>query len=210
MSRIAQTRTLWRRIRSPISALGTGPKSWALTTFPGAISRAPQNWRVGFVHRHLPPEGAWWLRERVEGKAEISLNCDVTSAREVNGRVELQLANAGDSRSVVACDHVIVGSGFEADVDRLSFLSAPIRQSVKRIERAPKLGHHFEASVPGLYFVGPASALSFGPLFRFVAGASYAAPLVAGHLASEQASRARARPHSAPVQRPAPTPVQLS
>jgi hypothetical protein len=43
--------------------------------------------------------------------------------------------------------------------------------------------------VSGLYFVGTASALSFGPLFRFVTGASVAAPAVAKHIAS--ASRGR-------------------
>ena len=30
-----------------------------------------------------------------------------------------------------------------------------------------------KSTVSGLYFVGPASALSFGPLFRFVVGAEY-------------------------------------
>ena len=34
----------------------------------------------------------------------------------------------------------------------------------------------------GLYFVGPVSALSFGPLFRFVAGADYTTSVVVRHL----------------------------
>jgi len=35
----------------------------------------------------------------------------------------------------------------------------------------------------GLYFIGPSSAFSFGPMFRFVAGAAYAVPVAARHLA---------------------------
>ena len=54
---------------------------------------------------------------------------------------------------------------------------------IRRIERAPDLSRHFESSVRGLYFVGPSAAFSFGPLFRFVAGAEYAAPSLARHLA---------------------------
>jgi hypothetical protein len=54
---------------------------------------------------------------------------------------------------------------------------------IARVERAPNLTRHFESSVRGLYFVGPAAAFSFGPLFRFVAGADYAVPLLARRLA---------------------------
>ena len=32
--------------------------------------------------------------------------------------------------------------------------------------------------MPGLRFMGPASAMSFGPLFRFVVGADYTAGIV--------------------------------
>jgi hypothetical protein len=42
---------------------------------------------------------------------------------------------------------------------------------------------NFQSSVPGAYFLGPIAAFSFGPLFRFVCGAEYAAPALARHLA---------------------------
>src|SRR5262249_46501650 len=41
-TQVSQTRSLWRRIRSPISGLGAGPKAWALTNFPGAMHSAPE------------------------------------------------------------------------------------------------------------------------------------------------------------------------
>jgi hypothetical protein len=70
-------------------------------------------------------------------------------------------------------DHVVAATGYVVDVDRLGFLSADLRRQVDRIERGPRLDMRFQSSVPGLYFIGFASSLSFGPLFRFVAGADY-------------------------------------
>jgi len=69
------------------------------------------------------------------------------------------------------------------DFDRLEYLDAALRERIRRVERAPALSLPFESSVPGLYFVGPMAALSFGPIFRFVSGASFVAPVLARHLA---------------------------
>ena len=43
----------------------------------------------------------------------------------------------------------------------------------------------FESSVRGLYFVGPMSAMSFGPLFRFVVGAEFTALTIADCLSGK-------------------------
>ena len=56
-----------------------------------------------------------------------------------------------------------------------------------RTDRAPTLSMRFESSVKGLYFIGPMSAMSFGPLFRFVAGANFTARTLARHLGSPSA-----------------------
>jgi hypothetical protein len=83
----------------------------------------------------------------------------------------------------LAADRVIVGTGYDVDVDRLSFLDRGLRGEVARIEKAPKLNATFESSVLGLYFIGPASAMSFGPLYRFVAGTAYTSKIVSRRLA---------------------------
>src|SRR5262249_13857015 len=90
-TQVSQTRSLWRRIRSPISGLGARPQAWALTNFPGAMHSAPEKWRIDFTKTHLPPEGAWWLRNRVENRVPVHLGTSVTDAREVAGRVALRL-----------------------------------------------------------------------------------------------------------------------
>jgi pyridine nucleotide-disulfide oxidoreductase len=184
--RVSQGRTWWHRLRSPISGLGTGPKAWVLTKFPSAVHYAPEKWRVRFVARHLPAEGAWWLRDNVEKNVPIDLNCTLAGASERNGRVLVLIHDRTNGERQLACDHVVAGTGFRLDIDHLSFLSADLRASVHRIEGAPKLDRHFESSVRGLFFVGPTSALSFGPLFRFVVGASYVAPFLSAHLASKK------------------------
>ena len=185
--RVSQRRTWWQKLRSPISGLGAGPKAWLLTKFPSAVHYAPEKWRVRFVARHLPAEGAWWLSDYVKKNVPTDLNCTLAGASVSDGRVVVLIRDRINGERRLACDHVVAGTGFRVDVDRLSFLSADLRASVRRVECAPKLDRHFEASVPGLFFVGPTSAMSFGPLFRFVVGASYAAPFLSAHLASKKA-----------------------
>ncbi|MGY8662706.1 NAD(P)-binding domain-containing protein [Bradyrhizobium sp. UFLA05-109] len=173
---------LWERVRWPVSGLGSGLKAKALTQFPGALHRVPSNWRTRFVNSHLPAEGAWWLRHRVENRLPIHLNVTVVKAREVSGRVALALRDAGERRLMV--DHVIAGSGYDIDVGRLTFISRDLRCAIQCLGRAPQLNAYFEASVPGLHFVGPPSAMSFGPLFRFVIGAEYSARVVSRRLSA--------------------------
>ncbi len=183
-TRVRAQRSPWRKIRSPLSGLGTGPKAWALTNFPGLVRHVPDRWRIEFVKRHLPPEGAWWLRPRVEGKARIHMGVAITEARACAGGVELRLCGRkGGAETRVECEHVIAGAGYRVDVDRLDFLSADIRARVGRLQGAPKLNAAFESTVRGLHFVGPASAMSFGPLFRFVVGAEYTSRTLAASLA---------------------------
>jgi thioredoxin reductase len=184
MTRTPREQSLWQRIRSPVADLGTGPKAWALTKFPGAMHRVPASLRVAFLKRHLPPEGAWWLRPRVEQRVSMHSSARVLRARERGGRVVLTVAQHAPDRTLsIEVDKVVVGTGYTIDVDKLGFIEPGLCAAVDRIERAPRLNSNFESSVPGLYFVGPASAMSFGPLFRFVAGSRYTSSVVARHVA---------------------------
>jgi hypothetical protein len=189
--RVLQERSLWRRIRSPITALGTGPKAWALTKIPGGMHRLPSSWRTRFVRSHLPAEGAWWLRERVERVVTIHCSTVVLDGRESGGRLHLRLRDTRDGRDfALEVDHVIAGSGYSIEVERMTMLDPALRSGIRRVEAAPYLNRAFRTSVPGLHGVGPASAMSFGPLFRFVAGAEYTAQTVTAHLAKNGASAA--------------------
>jgi thioredoxin reductase len=190
-TRVPLQRSLWRRLRSPITGLGSGPKAWLLTRFPDVIHRLPSAWRSRIVASHLPAEGAWWLRPRVEKLVPVEFDTTVVSAEERADGLVLRLRRSDNAtQREIRVDHVIAGSGYVVDVDRLGFLDARLRGAIGRIAGSPNLDSGFQASVPGLHFVGPASAMSFGPLFRFVVGAEYTARIVAAQLSSQLARAA--------------------
>ena len=180
MTRTPLQRPLWQRLRSPISGLGSGPRAWFLTNVPGAVHHLPDGTRTRFVGKHLPPEGAWWLRERVEGMVETLSQTLVSTAREDAGGALLGLSASSGGREERRFDHIVAGTGFRLDLDRLAFIDAELRAGVSRILTSPRLDARFESSVAGLHFIGPASAMSFGPLYRFVVGAEHSARTLAG------------------------------
>ena len=70
----------------------------------------------------------------------------------------------------------------------MTVLDLSLRAGIRRIGLAPRLDSTFQTTVPGLRIVGPATAMSFGPLFRFVVGAEYTARVVSAHLAARTLS----------------------
>jgi hypothetical protein len=149
------------------------------------MHNVPDAWRTRFTKTHLPAEGAWWLRNRVENKFPIHLGVSVTEAVEAGSRaaLKLRIAKDGNERQLLV-DHVVAGTGFDVDVERLAFIEKKLRGAIARLERSPRLNASSESSVSGLYFIGPASAMSFGPLFRFVVGAEYSVQVLSACLAS--------------------------
>jgi len=183
-------RSLRERLKMPASVLGPGWLNLSLQRAPLWPHLLPDAPRVRLTKNHLGPWGAWWVRNRVEGQVGVLGNVHVAAAREDGSRLRLTLQKDDGRELDLAVDHVVCGTGYVADVSRLPFLSEGLAAEVRRIERAPRLSRKFESSVPGLYFIGQAAALSFGPLFRFVAGAQYAAPTVARHIAASLRGRA--------------------
>jgi Pyridine nucleotide-disulphide oxidoreductase len=190
MSRVPEDRSPWQRIRSPISGLGAGPKAWLLTNFPGACRHLPDKVRISFVRRHLPPEGAWWLRPRVDGVVETRLGTQIVDSYASGSQAVLELMESGRKPIKRQFDHVVAATGFQIDVDRLSFVDPELASAIARIDGSPRLNHAFESSVAGLFFVGPTAAMSFGPLYRFVIGAAHAALAVRDRLCSVEHRRA--------------------
>jgi lysine/ornithine N-monooxygenase len=125
-------------------------------------------------------------------------------ANETGGRICLEMRGQDGSHSMVTADHVITATGYHPDVMRLGFLSGTLRAGIRTADDAPVLSRNFESSVHGLYFVGPASANSFGPVARFAFGAGFTAKRLARHLHRERVGKAarpdrsgRALPHAA-------------
>jgi cation diffusion facilitator CzcD-associated flavoprotein CzcO/predicted ATP-grasp superfamily ATP-dependent carboligase len=174
-----QRRPLIERIKMPLSSLGHGRENWVLQHVPWLMHYLPSERRIRFTRRHLGPAPAWWLHDRAVGQFPIHARTSVVRAFFVDDKVHLWTRDAdGEEREVVA-DRVVAGTGYVFDVDRISFIGTDLARRIERHELAPKLSRHFESSVPGLFFVGPIAAESFGPLDRFVAGAPYVVPKVA-------------------------------
>jgi thioredoxin reductase len=172
-------RSIVERLRNPLSVLGPGRKNWMMEKFPWALHFAPDDRRVKLARTYLGPVGSWWLRDRFAGKVSELARTAIASARETGGEITLGLREASGTQSERRFAHVICGTGFEHDLDKLTFIDSGLRGRIDRVQTAPRLSSNFETSVSGLYFIGPLSAYSFGPLFRFVCGDEYAAPHVA-------------------------------
>jgi cation diffusion facilitator CzcD-associated flavoprotein CzcO len=171
-----------RRARAPMTPLGASWKFWLYGMSTGSFRRLPDARREQIVGRALGPAGAWWLRNRLSHDVRVSLGSSVVGARELDGSAVLRLA-AGHAERDLRVDHVIAGTGYRVDIDRLRFLAPELRALVARTGGSPRLTGHFESSVPGLYFVGLAAANAFGPAMRFVFGSRFAARRVAAHVA---------------------------
>jgi thioredoxin reductase len=181
-SKGAEYRPLLQRIRHPRTQIGPGWQSMFYTKAPALFRRLPQALRVRQVKRALGPAPGWFVRERVEGRFPFHLGSEVRKASANDGRVALTIVGRDGRERELVQDHVIAGTGYRVDIDRIAPLAAGLRSALRRTDRAPLLSGSFESSVPGLYFVGPAAANSFGPLMRFACGAEWAAPRVARHV----------------------------
>jgi thioredoxin reductase len=190
--RLDPNRSLYQRLRKPMSVIGPGKKNRIIQELPLLLHFVPEKRRVRFVKRYLGPAAPWWINDRFQGKVPVLLRTTVVAAERVGNRVKLTLREEGKGERVIEVDHVIAGTGFVSDLDRLPYLDESLRRQIGRIERAPRLSVNFQSSVPGAYFLGAIAAFSFGPLFRFVCGAEYAAPALARHLAGPARTVSRA------------------
>ena len=130
--------TLLRRLRTPSSGLGRG---WTLFFFghgPAAIRYLPERRRLESLRRVLGPSGAWWLRDRFEGRVNVALNCRVAATPGSDGTARLALGSSASLRDALEVDHVLAATGYHIDLDALSFLDEGLRSELRRVARAPR------------------------------------------------------------------------
>jgi thioredoxin reductase len=169
------------RLRRPVAGLGMGWNCWFAERLPNLFRRLPEWKRVEIVGSTFGPAGAWWLRERVDGRIPVHLGRSLRNAQAHNGRAVLRL-NGPEGTEMISTEHVVAATGYRIDLDRLAFLDEDLRRPLRRAATSPALARTFESSVPGLHFVGAASATTFGPVMRFVLGAEFASRTIARSL----------------------------
>jgi cation diffusion facilitator CzcD-associated flavoprotein CzcO len=172
---IGKRRSLWQRIRNPQSGLGPGLKSRFFANSPSLFRLLPEAQRLTLVRTSLGPSAGWTSKQQVVGRVPLLLGMTPEGAEVAGGKVRLQLRAADGSKREVITEHVITGTGYKVDIERLRFLSPEIRRQITVVEASPVLSSTFESSVPGLYFAGLIAANTFGPVMRFAFGAGFAA-----------------------------------
>jgi thioredoxin reductase len=173
-----ETRTLARKVKMPESGLAEGWVSLAYSELPQAFRMLTLERRRRILGGTYGPSGAWWLKDRVDGKVPVHTGHEIAEAKPYAEAVALTVSS-GDHSDRIIVDHVIAGTGFKVDIARLPFLAPSLRSSITTFSGYPKLTPQFESTVPGLFFVGAPSALAFGPVMRFMFGAKHAAHIVA-------------------------------
>ncbi|GAA3438713.1 NAD(P)-binding domain-containing protein [Kutzneria kofuensis] len=180
-----EPRGTWEMLRSPSSGVGPGLRNWLCEAMPSLFRFLPGDLRLRLIRTHLGPKSPWHMKARFDANVSTHLGRDIVGAREVDGRVELDLGG-----QTLTTDHVVAATGYYPDLSRLEFLDDGLRRAVRTHARMPMVSRWFESSVAGLYFVGPAAVDTFGPLMRFMVGAEYVAPRIAHHLAQRTGSQA--------------------
>jgi cation diffusion facilitator CzcD-associated flavoprotein CzcO len=182
-NRLVLPRKLRSRVRAPASGMGPGWRSWFCCNAATIFHHLPERRRLHVTKTHVGPSAGWFMRDAVVGTVPMITNASVQGVSIDSNQVRIRLSSDDDGPRSVICDHVIAATGYRVDVDRIGFLGQSIRDRIRTVEKTPVLSSRFESSVPGLYFIGPAAANSFGPVQRFAVGAEYAARRVSRGLA---------------------------
>jgi|SRR5665213_450810 len=176
-------REMRSRLRAPSSGVGPGWLAWLYCKIPLPFHYFPERLRLQVTKTRSGPIGCWFTKVAVVGKVPFICSSTVEEAAIEGDHVRLRLSPDDARSSDLIVDHVIAATGYRVDVDRIAFLDESLRARIRTVENTPILFSNFESSVPGLYFVGPAAANSFGPLQRFAVGARFAARRVSRSLA---------------------------
>jgi len=187
---VDSARSLYKRLRWPDSGLGDGWKSLAYSELPRLFVYLPEHLRRHIVATANGPSGSWWLKSRMIGKVPLLTDHHVLAVTKSNGKLNLSVRRGNDTTQIET-GHVIAGTGYRVDTDRLTFLDPALRTAIKTSGGSPVLKGAFESSVPGLHFVGLSSALTYGPVMRFVYGARHAAVTLTKHVRSTAPQRVR-------------------
>ena len=140
-----------------------------LVGFPNLFRQLPRSLQDPISHRAIRPAGTGWQKPQLEA-VPMTLDRIVTSVEIIGEKVQLKLSDSTE-RTV---DHVIVATGYRADVSRYKFLDPSITRALRSSAGSPILGRALESSVPGLHFAGKPAAWTFGPLLNFISGTHFA------------------------------------
>jgi len=197
-------RSLLQRVIAPTSGIGNGWTMSICAKAPRLVHMLGAERRTRLANsRALGPLGGALMRDRVIGKVPLRLGYALNEIGVVAGKVDLRLTSADGTKEMLRVDHVVFATGYRTDLRRLGFLAPELVDHMRMTGTAPQLSRHYESSIPGLHFIGPAAANSFGPVCRFVYGTHDPARHLAAYLPAVLGSRhvpaAKGLPIASPV-----------
>ncbi len=139
-----------------------------LAARPRLFRSLPQRTQAPLALRCIRPAASGWLVDRMANVA-ITAGRRVSAAAPAGDGVRLEL----DDGSTRTAEHVILGTGFLLDVRSHPLLAPELAPRISHRGGYPLLRRDYESSVEGLHFIGALSAVSFGPIMRFVCGTWY-------------------------------------
>jgi FAD-dependent urate hydroxylase len=160
-----------RELRAPKAGMGCGWLNFILEKYPYLFYHLPNTTRDHVLTTRHGPAGSHWLKSRVINHITMHERAHIESVTTINDHVKLGFAH-GKSLEV---DHVILGTGYRADIRKLPMLHAEVLESLQTYKDSPVLTSQFESNIPGLFFIGYTAARSFGPFYRFIIGDEAAA-----------------------------------
>ena len=179
---IAQANTsipgILRELRAPKAGMGCGWLNLLLEKYPYVFHYLPRDTRDYVLTTRHGPAGSHWLKTRVINRISLHEYAHIENVTSINNdkRVRLQIYK----REAIEVDHVILGTGYRADIQRLPMLHPTLLASIQTYKDSPVLNSQFECNIPGLFFIGYTATRSFGPFYRFVIGDEAAAKRVTG------------------------------
>lgn len=183
--------SLFQRLRYPDTGIGGGWAHKLYADAPNVVHRFPISLRANILRKALGPLSGWKMKDRVLGRIPILYGHSLREILPHRDSLRIVLADSGGKSTAMEADHIVAATGYRTDCERLEFLAEPLRARIRTYRGSPILSSNFESSLPGLYFVGPASAMSFGPLMRFVFGAQFTARTVTARLSSRSPQKLR-------------------
>jgi thioredoxin reductase len=165
----------------PSSGIGSGWLLKICADAPWLFHELPEKWRLRIAQNTLGPKGHDSMKDRVLGKVRLMTGCNLHSAKLNGSRLDLHLINKDGVRETLQVDHLIAATGYRVDIAKLAFLDQALRATIRTVRGGPVLSSDYQSSVPGLYFIGPASLHSFGPVVRFVLGSAHSSTRLTQH-----------------------------
>ncbi len=123
------------RVRAPMTGLGPGWRSFMCVKAPLVFHGMPEKFRLEVVRRHLGPAPAWFTKEAVVGRVELNVDTALQEVAIDKQRVRLRVAKSSGESRWIETDHVIAGTGYRVDLERLKFLNGLEHRFGLRVRR---------------------------------------------------------------------------